>query len=81
MNKWWLPLMHHVTPQWMRLALLAMLVLIGATIAALIPWPMKLIVDYVLTGEPLPSQLEWLPKLPAANAASSDITKHLGVQI
>jgi ATP-binding cassette subfamily B protein/subfamily B ATP-binding cassette protein MsbA len=70
MTKWWLPLMHHVTPQWMRLALLAMLVLIGATIAALIPWPMKLIVDYVLTGEPLPPGLAWLPELPAANAAS-----------
>jgi ATP-binding cassette subfamily B protein/subfamily B ATP-binding cassette protein MsbA len=70
MNRWWLHLMHHVTPHWLRLAVIGILVLVVAVITALIPWPTKLIVDYVFTGEPLPHGVAWLRELPGANAAS-----------
>jgi ABC-type multidrug transport system fused ATPase/permease subunit len=70
MNKWWLDLMHHVTPHWLRLALLGMLVLVGAAITALIPWPIKLIVDYVFTGTPLPHEVAWSRQLPGADTAN-----------
>ena len=34
--------------------------LIGTGLTALMPWPMKLIVDYVLTAQSLPENLTWL---------------------
>jgi ATP-binding cassette subfamily B protein len=70
MKSWWLRLLHHVVPQWPQLAVVVVLVLIGAVLTALIPWPMKLIVDYVLPGEPLPHSLAWMNALPGEGAAS-----------
>ena len=70
MNRWWLRLVHHVTPHWPQLAVLVVLVLIGAGLAALIPWPMKLIVDYVFPGEPLPHSFAWMSTLPGTGTAS-----------
>jgi ATP-binding cassette subfamily B protein len=67
---WWLRLMHHVAPHRRQLAFLVLLVLIGAGISALIPWPMKLIVDYVFPGEPLPQAMAWMDALPGASSPS-----------
>ena len=60
MNRWWLRLTHHVAPYTLRISVLVLLVLMGAGLTVLMPWPMKLIVDYVLTAEPLPENLAWL---------------------
>ena len=60
MKRWWLRLIHHVTPFSRQLAVLILLILIGAGLTALMPWPMKLIVDYVLTAQSLPENLAWL---------------------
>jgi ATP-binding cassette subfamily B protein/subfamily B ATP-binding cassette protein MsbA len=62
--------MHHVAPHRLQLAVLVLLVLIGAALSALIPWPMKLIVDYVFPGEPLPDALGWMAVLPGAGSPS-----------
>jgi ATP-binding cassette subfamily B protein/subfamily B ATP-binding cassette protein MsbA len=40
--------------------------LIGVGLALVAPWPLKLIVDYVLPNKPLPPVVAWLTWLPAA---------------
>jgi ATP-binding cassette, subfamily B, bacterial len=47
------------------LAALLGLVLLGVALEALVPWPLKLIVDHVLTGAPLPGVVAWMELLPA----------------
>ncbi len=42
------------------LILVVLLVFLGAGVAALLPWPMKLVVDNVLYDKPLPESLNWL---------------------
>lgn len=49
-----LRLLRFAAPHRARLAQLAALTLISALVAALQPWPMKLVVDHVLGSEPLP---------------------------
>ncbi|UCE76103.1 MAG: ABC transporter ATP-binding protein, partial [Gammaproteobacteria bacterium] len=70
MKRWWLRLMHHVAPHRLQLAFLVLLILIGAGLGALIPWPMKLIVDYVFPGEPLPPAVAWMNTMPGTGDSS-----------
>ena len=70
MKMWWLRLMHHVVPHRLQLAVVVLLVLIGAGLTALIPWPMKIIVDYVFSGQPLPQAFAWMSTVPGAATAS-----------
>jgi ATP-binding cassette, subfamily B, bacterial len=60
MKRWWLRLFHHVAPYSRQVAALILLVLVGAGLAALMPWPMKLIVDHVLAAGPMPENPAWL---------------------
>jgi ATP-binding cassette subfamily B protein len=60
MKTWWLRMSHHVAPYSPQLGALIVLILVGAGVTALIPWPMKLIVDHVFTSKPLPEYLRWL---------------------
>ncbi|MGD8618822.1 MAG: ABC transporter ATP-binding protein [Gammaproteobacteria bacterium] len=69
MKGWWLRVLHHVAPHRLQLAFLVLLVLIGAGLSALIPWPVKLIVDNVFHGEPLPHTLAWMNTMPGAGTA------------
>jgi ATP-binding cassette subfamily B protein/subfamily B ATP-binding cassette protein MsbA len=69
MRRWWLRLTHHVAPYGLQISVLIMLVLLGAGLTALMPWPMKLIVDYVLPAEPLPENLAWLSALTGTSEA------------
>ena len=68
--QWWLRFMPNVLAYWPQLAVLGLLVVIGAALASLVPWPMKLIVDYAFTSEPLPQTFEWLANLPGAAQGS-----------
>ncbi|MEJ2140562.1 MAG: ABC transporter transmembrane domain-containing protein, partial [Gammaproteobacteria bacterium] len=65
-TRWWIRLIPHLWAYWPQLAVLGLSVLVGAALVSLIPWPMKLIVDYVFTGEPLPHFVAWLADLPGA---------------
>lgn len=56
----WNRLSKHLTPSYKQLGVVILLVCFGAVVASLLPWPMKLIVDSVFHGEPLPRQLSWL---------------------
>jgi ATP-binding cassette subfamily B protein/subfamily B ATP-binding cassette protein MsbA len=66
MNRWWLQFARYALPQARGLALILVLLLIGAGLGLLTPWPLKLIVDNVLTGEPLPPAVGWIATLPGA---------------
>jgi len=43
-----------------QLIIIVLLVLAGAVISALLPWPLKVVVDNVLYEKPLPDSLQWL---------------------
>lgn len=47
----------YLRPHLGRFAVIAVLTLIGSAVAALQPWPMKLVADHVLGQQPLPSPL------------------------
>src|SRR5262247_981295 len=52
-----LPLLHYFRPQSRFLWLIALLTLSTSLLAALQPWPMKLLADHVLGAQPLPAAL------------------------
>src|SRR2546426_708364 len=45
-----------------------LLMIFGVALATLMPWPMKLIVDYVLTNRPLPQSAAWIRGLPGGDS-------------
>ena len=67
MNRWWWRLARYGRPYWRTLTIVVLFMLAGVAMEALQPWPLKLIVDNVLTGEPLPSTIAWLASLPGAD--------------
>ena len=66
MKRSWPRLGLYTRSQGRGLAALLGLVLLGVALEALVPWPLKLIVDHVLTGAPLPELVAWMELLPAA---------------
>ena len=71
MSGWWLKLIPYSRPQRGGLALVMLLMLIGVALDTLKPWPLKLLVDHVLEGEPLPAAVAWLTVLPGAGSAAA----------
>lgn len=69
MNRWWLRLARYAVPERRPLAGLFGLVLLGIGLEALLPWPLKLILDHVLKDEALPAIVGWLHALPGAGNA------------
>jgi ATP-binding cassette, subfamily B, bacterial len=70
MRHWWLRLAHYARPHWPGLLLIGVLMLLGVAFNLLKPWPLSLIVDYVLTDRPLPSSVAWIAFLPGGATAS-----------
>lgn len=68
MKYWWIRIARYALPQWRALAVIGLLMLVGIAAGLLAPWPLKLIVDNVLRGEPLPDALVWLKELPAGGS-------------
>lgn len=66
MKRSWPRLGSYTRSQGRGLAAILGLVLLGVALEALVPWPLKLIVDHVLTGAPLPGLVAWMELLPAA---------------
>jgi ATP-binding cassette subfamily B protein len=64
MKPWWRELLRHAAPQRRAVLLLAALMLAATALELLKPWPLKLIVDYLLQQRAWPAGLEWLPSLP-----------------
>jgi ATP-binding cassette subfamily B protein/subfamily B ATP-binding cassette protein MsbA len=67
---WWLHLLRFGRPHRRELAQVLALMLAGVAFEALRPWPLKLVVDYVLTGRPLPASTAWISHLPGADAST-----------
>ena len=67
MKRWWWRLARYGRPYWRTLIIVVLFMLAAVAMEALRPWPMKLIVDNVLTGEPLPNTIAWLTLLPGAD--------------
>ncbi len=68
MKWWWWKLLRYARPQAPALALIGLASLAGIGIKLLMPWPLKLIVDYALVDKPLPPSLGWLSSLPGADS-------------
>jgi ATP-binding cassette subfamily B protein/subfamily B ATP-binding cassette protein MsbA len=71
MRRWWLHLGRHALPEWRAFALLLALAAVEAGLNALKPWPVKLVIDNVLGGSPLPAAFSWLEALPGGAAGSA----------
>jgi ATP-binding cassette, subfamily B, bacterial len=71
MTAWWMRLLSYARPHGLGLAGVVALTLVGVALQALGPWPLKLIIDNVLVGQPLPEALWWLPALPGGGSPSS----------
>ena len=73
MNRWWLKLLRYARPEWRSLAAILVLMHAGIAVKLLGPWPLKLIVDHVLPGKPLPDGLAWIVSLPGAGDARGQL--------
>ena len=73
MTSWAYRLARYARPELRGLIALVCLLLLGAGLTALVPWPLKLIVDHVLPGEPLPTPVAWLEQLPGAAVPSGTL--------
>ena len=78
---WWLRLAHYALAHWRGLAFMMLLMLINVGLNVLKPWPLKLIVDYVLTNQSLPDTLVWLKTLPFGESSSSLLSWLAGATI
>jgi ATP-binding cassette, subfamily B, bacterial len=68
-TKWWKYLFRYARPYKGGISIILLLMLSGVMIDLLMPWPLKLIVDYVIPGETLPQYVSWLLFLPASESA------------
>jgi ATP-binding cassette, subfamily B, bacterial len=64
MKPWWRRLAAYARPHRRGLAVVLLLMIIGTIFEVLQPWPLLLLVDYVLVGEPLPAAVSWIEQLP-----------------
>ncbi|MDJ0902123.1 MAG: ABC transporter ATP-binding protein [Xenococcus sp. MO_188.B8] len=70
MKLWWLRLARYALPYKRGLLSVILLMLLGVGLNVLKPWPLKLIVDYVLTDQPLPHSFTWLKALAGQESPS-----------
>ena len=70
-TRWWLGFIGFAQPYRVSFAIVIVLSLLGAGFTMLAPWPLKLIVDYVLSDEPLPEILAWLTVLPGGGSGDA----------
>lgn len=68
MSHWWLRILRHSRPPKLPLAIIALLMVLASAVAALAPWPLKLIVDLVLQPEPeVQRRHAWVLSLPGVD--------------
>ena len=81
MNRWWLKLAHYAWPQMRSWAIVLLLMCLGSGLALLAPWPLKMIVDFVLPNQPLPDSVEWLQHRPGAGSNSGRLAWLAGATV
>ena len=67
MKRWWQRILSHVNLRDPGLLVIILAILLEPILTVLKPWPLKVIIDNVLGGEPLPEVLSWLTMLPGAS--------------
>ncbi len=70
MKLWWLRLLRYALRHKHGLLSVMLLMLLGVGLNLLKPWPLKLIVDYVLTDQPLPHSFTWLKAIAGQESPS-----------
>jgi ABC-type multidrug transport system fused ATPase/permease subunit len=68
---WWLRLLRYAMPQWKSVSLSILLMILAVILDVLKPWPLKLVVDSILAGKPLPPMAAWLYELPGGHSPSA----------
>jgi ATP-binding cassette subfamily B protein/subfamily B ATP-binding cassette protein MsbA len=68
MNQWWKKTGRYALGERRALVAIGCLILLDVALGLLNPWPLKLIVDNVVGGKPLPESLSWLGAVPGAAA-------------
>jgi ATP-binding cassette, subfamily B, bacterial len=71
MSRWQMALLKYAQPYKKGISLILMLMISGILFDLLMPWPLKLILDYVITGEGLPGYASWLYYFPGIESAFS----------
>jgi ATP-binding cassette subfamily B protein len=66
MRGWWLRLVRYARPELRGLCFLVLTILVAVLLDTLTPWPIKLLADNALAGEPLPAAAAWIGALPGA---------------
>jgi len=70
MTPWRARLASYAAPHWRAMLGVGLLMLAVAAMDAMKPWPMKLLVDYVFPGRPLPDALAWLTRVPGGSSSA-----------
>src|SRR5258706_6526293 len=70
MKPWWMRLLRYAPRHARGLSGIAVMLLLGIALEVLRPWPLKMIVDDVLKGKPLPEGVRWIGSLPGAQSAN-----------
>jgi ATP-binding cassette subfamily B protein/subfamily B ATP-binding cassette protein MsbA len=60
-------LSQYAAREWRLVVPLVVVSIVSVSFEALLPWPLKLVVDNVLPGQPLPDALSWAAALPGAS--------------
>lgn len=66
---WWIRLTRSALPHWRGLVGMVCLTMVISALQVLSPWPVKLVIDSVLSSDPLPSGAAWIVLLPGGNSA------------
>jgi ATP-binding cassette subfamily B protein/subfamily B ATP-binding cassette protein MsbA len=69
MRKWWIQIARYALPQGRGLSMVLLMMLVGDALNLLKPWPLKLIIDNVLKGRPLPDVVSPIGSLPGGNSS------------
>ena len=73
-RRWWLRLARYAVPHRRDVSLTLLLTLGAVALNTLKPWPMKLVVDHVLTSSPLPRAATWIGSLPGTSTPAGMLT-------
>jgi ATP-binding cassette subfamily B protein/subfamily B ATP-binding cassette protein MsbA len=69
MRQWWIQVARYAIPQCRGLSVILLLIIVGDALNALKPWPIKLIIDYVLKDRPLPDVVSTINRLPGCDSS------------
>jgi ATP-binding cassette subfamily B protein/subfamily B ATP-binding cassette protein MsbA len=72
-RRWYLRIAAYARPQTRPMLAVLLLILSGAGLEALKPWPLKFLLDHVLTGKPLPAAAAWTAALPGGAGTTGKI--------